>query len=51
VFVKIGGVRLLEFEQEAALAAGNNASTGEAKFRCAGTLGVIYDVPYIKLAP
>jgi len=50
VFVKIGGVRLLEFEQEAALAAGNNGSTGEAKFQCAGTLGVIYDVPNIKLA-
>jgi hypothetical protein len=50
VFVKIGDVRLLEFEQEAALAAGNNGSSGEAKFRCAGMLGVIYDLPYIKLA-
>jgi hypothetical protein len=50
VFVKIGGVRLLQFEQEAALAAGNNARTGAAKFQYAGTLGVIYDVPYVKLA-
>jgi hypothetical protein len=50
VFVKIGGVRLLQFEQEAALAAGNNASAGEAKLQCAVTLGVIYDVPYVKLA-
>jgi len=47
--VKIAGVRLLEFEQEAALAAGNNGSTGKAKFQCAGTLGVIYDMPHIKL--
>jgi hypothetical protein len=41
VFVKIGGGRLLEFEQEAALVAGNNGSAGEAKFRCAGMPGVI----------
>jgi hypothetical protein len=50
VLVKIGRGGLLKLEHEIAFPTGGNGSTLKPKFPCTSMLGVVNDVPHIKLS-